>query len=278
MNLRKYFKKNYLIFAAIGILLIIVLSFLFLVPKNQEFEVVKVVDGDTIRLVNGEYVRLLGINAPEKGQEYYEEAKNRLQELIGSKKVVLKKDFEDEDKYGRWLRYVYVDREMVNIKLVREGYAKPYILEDLKHKSEIQEAWQNCLKEDVNLCGLKERCDDTCIGISYINWNADGNDCQNLNDEYVVFKNFCNISCGLTKWKVQDSDDNSFLFPKSELEPYGKLTIYTGEGKNTKNKLYWNHFGRGCRAVWNNDCEGDIVYLINSFGKIVLEHSYKGHC
>ncbi len=270
-------KRNYLIFASIAILATLVLSFLFL-TSEEKFKIVNVVDGDTIRLENGEYVRLLGINSPEKGQEYYEEAKDRLKELIGNKKVILKKDFKDKDKYGRWLRYVYVDGEMVNIKLVREGYAKPYILENLKHKSEIQEAWQNCLKEDINLCGVKEKCDDTCIGISYINWDANDNDCYNLNDEYVVFKNFCNISCDLTKWKIQDSDDNSYLLPKSELEPYGKLTIYTGAGENTKNELYWNHSGKGCSAVWNNDCEGDIVYLINSFGEIVLEHRYKGHC
>ena len=42
----------------------------------------KVIDGDTIKLQNGERVRLLGINTPEMGQPYYEEATNRLKELI----------------------------------------------------------------------------------------------------------------------------------------------------------------------------------------------------
>ena len=268
MNKRKYF-------LAIVIIVIFITPFIF---SNQEFKVARVIDGDTIKLESGEYVRLVGINAPEKGQLYYEEAKSRLEELVQGKRVVLKEDFEDRDKYGRLLRYVYVEGNLVNVQLVREGYAKPYLLQNVKHKSKIQKAWENCLKEDLNLCGLGEKCDNTCIGISYINWNAQGNDCQNLNDEYLIFKNFCNISCDLTNWRISDRGYNSYTIPNFTLEAYDKVIIYSGEGKNTKNKLYWNNSGKECNAIWNNDCEGDTVYLINPKGEIVLEYSYQGFC
>jgi len=36
------------------------------------------VDGDTVELTNGKVIRLIGINAPEKNEFYFEEAKNKL--------------------------------------------------------------------------------------------------------------------------------------------------------------------------------------------------------
>jgi len=44
--------------------------------------------------------------------------------LVLNKKVRLVKDVSDTDRYGRLLRYVYVDDTFVNDYLVKEGYAK----------------------------------------------------------------------------------------------------------------------------------------------------------
>ena len=44
-------------------------------PSNLEFvSVSKVVDGDTIELTDGRRVRYIGINTPERGQPFYDEA------------------------------------------------------------------------------------------------------------------------------------------------------------------------------------------------------------
>jgi len=57
------------------------LSFILLLKfasstNNQEFAYVsKVIDGDTIKLKNGETIRYIGINAPERDEYLYEEAK-----------------------------------------------------------------------------------------------------------------------------------------------------------------------------------------------------------
>ena len=48
--------------------------------------------------------------------------KNR--QLVKDKSVYLEKDVSETDKYGRLLRYVYVDGVMVNAVLVEEGYAQ----------------------------------------------------------------------------------------------------------------------------------------------------------
>ena len=90
-------------------------------------QVVQVVDGDTIRVeVNGyRYrVRLIGIDSPELEEYGYTEAAGVSEELCGGKRVRLVRDVSETDRYGRLLRYAYLDDgTFVNAELVRRGYA-----------------------------------------------------------------------------------------------------------------------------------------------------------
>lgn len=96
---------------------------------ESDYLVAKVIDGDTIRLANGDTVRYIGINTPEsvspriKLQCFGKEASDYNRQLVAGKTVTLEKDVSETDKYGRLLRYVYVDGVMINEKLVRDGYA-----------------------------------------------------------------------------------------------------------------------------------------------------------
>ena len=90
------------------------------------FLVTKVVDGDTIDIENGDRIRLSGINAPETGECGYDEASDALTELIIGKQVYLEMDETDTGKYGRSLRYIYLDGFSVNGHLVEEGYVKVF--------------------------------------------------------------------------------------------------------------------------------------------------------
>ena len=66
-------------------------------------------------------------------------------------------------------------------------------------------------------------------------------------------------------WKITDKGKkHTYYFPSTfVLKAKKTVTIYTGKGKNTANKLYW---GRSA-YVWNN--EGDTAYLYNAQGKLV---------
>ncbi len=104
----------------------------------QEAQVVRVVDGDTIIvLIDGreERLRYIGIDAPESVAPdqpvecYGPEASKENERLVGGQKVYLEADTEDRDRYGRLLRYVYVDGQdgnltMVNEQLVASGFAE----------------------------------------------------------------------------------------------------------------------------------------------------------
>ena len=84
-----------------------------------------IVDGDTLDIDLGR-IRLSGINAPETGECYYQEAKEKLQELVLYQDIFLEQDITPIDKYGRYLRYIYTNSTFVNGYLVAEGYARVY--------------------------------------------------------------------------------------------------------------------------------------------------------
>jgi micrococcal nuclease len=82
-----------------------------------------VVDGDTFVLSDGDRIRLLGVNAPEMGRCYSEEAKQKLADLIQNKYVRIEE--EKRDTYGRRMGLVYVGNTLINTKLIEQGMAKP---------------------------------------------------------------------------------------------------------------------------------------------------------
>src|SRR3989338_8519092 len=84
-------------------------------PENGRTIVTNVIDGDTIVISGGERVRLLGIDTPEKGEFFYKEGKARLEELIENKNVTLEKEGDNKDKYGRLLRYIFLNDTNINL-------------------------------------------------------------------------------------------------------------------------------------------------------------------
>ena len=99
----------------------------------EKHQVTKVVDGDTIYVADiATRIRLIGIDTPETVSPskpvgcYGPEASNYLRNLILGKYVGLESDAAsgDVDRYGRPLRYVYLDGENVNQKILLGGYGK----------------------------------------------------------------------------------------------------------------------------------------------------------
>jgi len=106
-------------------------------PAMEEALVVRVIDGDTIELADGSRVRYLGIDTPELGEAYSSEATTRNKELVEGKIVELQPGKRDQDEYGRFLRYVYIDGVFVNAELVAQGYAMAYIFDPDERYSQI---------------------------------------------------------------------------------------------------------------------------------------------
>lgn len=97
-------------------------------PPNY---VIRVIDGDTFELYSKDKVRLICIDAPELGNSGSYKAKEFLESLVLDKEVRLEKDISESDKYGRLLRYVWVNNSFneeifVNKEMVGEGYANVF--------------------------------------------------------------------------------------------------------------------------------------------------------
>ena len=94
----------------------------------QTAEVIKIVDGDTIDVeIEGETYRLryIGMDTPERDRPFYAEATEANRQLVEKQTVYLEKDVSETDRYGRLLRYVYLqDGRMVNAELMRQGFAQ----------------------------------------------------------------------------------------------------------------------------------------------------------
>jgi endonuclease YncB( thermonuclease family) len=101
------------------------------IPIDTIYErgtVTKIVDGDTIEVQLGDgitnTVRYIGIDAPEDGFPFFEEAKSANAELVFQNEVVLVRDQSETDPYQRRLRYVIVGSVFVNQELVTRGFAR----------------------------------------------------------------------------------------------------------------------------------------------------------
>ena len=112
------------------LLILLLVSLVFVGCSSSivgEAKVIRVIDGDTIEIEGGIRVRYIGIDTPEvyPQTEYYgSEASAKNRELVEGQMIILEKDTTDKDRYGRLLRYVWVDDVFVNAELVRLGYAE----------------------------------------------------------------------------------------------------------------------------------------------------------
>ena len=96
-------------------------------PSVELAVVTEVIDGDTIVVEGGYRVRYIGIDAPEIHPEveaYGIEAWQANRQLVEGKEVRLEQDISETDRYGRLLRYVYVEDILIEAELVRQGLAR----------------------------------------------------------------------------------------------------------------------------------------------------------
>lgn len=124
-------------------------------PQSPEIaKVVRVIDGDTIEVSinnNIERVRIIGINTPEtvdprKSVECFgREASKKAKEYLEGKTVELEADPTqgNRDKYGRLLRYVWLNNRTVDFGklMILTGYAYEYTYNlPYKYQSEYKQA------------------------------------------------------------------------------------------------------------------------------------------
>ena len=208
----------------------------------------RVIDGDTIE-INGSSYRLLGINTPEKGEKYFEEAKLFLESQILNSTVKLFYIDQRKDKYNRDLVYVVFGNANINIKLVEEGFANIYYPSKKdSYYSKFYSAWEKCLDKNINLC---EKSLDSCSGcIELVELN--------VHDQFVELNNTCSFNCDLTKWSIKDEGRKKFIFDSVNLDKGQSIKI---TAKDFNEDYVWT-------------ASGDTLFLRDEKNKLVLWKSY----
>ena len=209
----------------------------------------RVVDGDTIETGNHVKIRLLGINCPEKGEEYYAEAKSFLESLILNKTIELESGKENRDLYNRSLRYIFIDGKNANLELIKNGLANAYFPSGKdKHYNEFFEAWDNCLSKNINLCEKsKDKCAE-CIEVKEWDYKKD----------ILTFYNKCSFDCDISRWTIKDEGRKKYTFDNSVLKSNSEITITSKD------------FGE--IYVWTKT--GDSLFLRDDGNKLVLYKNY----
>ena len=198
-------KKRQIILLVILFILLIAVNYAFLDTELERFldtsentNVARVIDGDTIVSDENIHIRLLGINTPEKGEKYYEEAKDFLNNSIFNTTIKLEFTNDRTDKYGRTLAYIFLGDENVNIKLVENGFANYYFYSGMdKYSDDLKKAWNECMRNNKNLC---EKSDDAC------------RTCITIGTSKDFITDNCSFSCDISGWEIKGEGRDKWIF------------------------------------------------------------------
>lgn len=106
------------------------------------------------------------------------------------------------------------------------------------------------------------------ISISATQFDAPGDDRQNLNGEWIQITNSGQNSAGMTGWMIfDDSGRQIYEFPSFALNPGSSVKVFTGKGSNSPAELYME---RGS-PIWNNN--GDTAILKDASGRVIFQRS-----
>jgi micrococcal nuclease len=219
--------------------------------SKENAYVTKIVDGDTIHVkINGnekdEIIRFLGINTPEKGKEYYKEAKDFLIKNIENNSIEILRDITDKDQYGRKLRYVFYDNRLINVEILENGLATSFMLDNLVYEEKLRNAENFAENNNIGLWIKSSSNCAECIKLKEINAEID----------FFVLGNDCSFNCNLNGWIAKDDANHFFKINNlnaMESEKYDSIIIFKKE-------------------VWNDN--GDRFFLRDEKGKLVVFYEY----
>jgi micrococcal nuclease len=239
------------------------------------FLVEQVIDGDTICLADNRCVRYLGINTPERGEPFWNEAKDYNTRKVKKRMVTLEFGEVQEDKYGRLLAYVSVKGEMVNAELLRAGLAHLFVLEPIQYYQPFQRLQEEARAKGLGIWGKGGFRGP--LKITSLHADALGDDRVNLNGEYVRICNIASHDISLKGFSLADHEGHCYVFSHGLLRPGHTLLVLTGAGRDTvagdQLVFYWG----SADPIWNN--KGDQAVLKDPQGAVVdtftsLEHGF----
>ncbi len=217
---------------------------------------------------------LIGINTPESGECFGQEATEALAGLVAGEELVLVEDRSDVDQFGRALRYVETTEGVdVGAELVAGGFAiaRRYPPDDAR-----ADVYADLQREAQTGRGLW--ASDACGASDAAVWRSRSTSTPThrvttARTSTASGYRFANVGVDpvdLDGWEVADeSASNRYRFTDLRLEPGSSVTLFSGCGDDDDTDRHWCVSGS---AVWNNS--GDTVFLRDERGNIVVSFSY----
>lgn len=213
----------------------------------------RVIDGDTVVSEN-QTIRLLGINTPERGEKYYEEAKEFVEKRILNKTVKLVYGEDKKDLYRRTLAYIYFNGTNINKEIIEKGYGNIYFPSGKdKYYEDFLDAWNKCIKKETRLCESSENVCGICVELDKVDYK----------NQIIVLKNSCGIDCELSGWSIKDEGRKNFVFDDFILDSGEKVNIVIKKGTNNNSHIFWDDYSYVITS------SGDSIFLRDSEGKLV---------
>lgn len=232
---------------SILITLLIALNVIFFNTQQERktIYVTEVIDGDTFK-VKEEKFRLININAPERSEAGYKEAKEFISQI---EKTTIEIEEISTDRYQRILVRAY-SSGYLNLELVKKGLAKKFLV----HESELSQfdnAERSAVEkglgiwEKSNLYGCLETEMDEI-------------------KEIVKIESICG-TLNLKNFIVADESRKKYKFPDIATS---EVNLHSFEGKDNETDVFWNSKSN----IWNND--RDTIYIFDSENLLVYHDSY----
>ncbi len=217
-------------------------------PESELITISRVIDGDTIVDSQNRTIRLLNINTPEKGETFSEES-TKFMESFQDQQLLL--EITGQDKYKRYLGRLHtLNNQYLNLKIVQEGLAKPFLVENSESKI-FQQSLQTAIENEkgqwkhsvyYNCIQSKILEKDEVIKLSVI--------CPNINTK------------GLT---ITDESRKQYSITTNHKNFFN---LHSANGEDNETDIYW----KLSTNVWNND--RDTLYIFDSEDLIIHHHSY----
>lgn len=153
-------------------ILVIFICLFFNIGVNAEeikVKFSKCVDGDTAKFIykNEEITaRFLAIDTPESvhptiGEEPFgkEASEYTCKTLENAERIVLEfdKNSDKQDKYDRYLVWVFTDGELLQKKLIKKGYAEvAYLYDDYKYTNELENEEKKAKEKKIGIWSSSE--------------------------------------------------------------------------------------------------------------------------
>ncbi|UIO98793.1 lamin tail domain-containing protein [Halobaculum sp. CBA1158] len=256
---------------------------------------------DTARLLGVDTPEVYGENSPEEFEgvpdteagracldEYADRASAYAKNRLLGERVTIGFDANEPRRgyYDRLLVYVHHDGGSFNYALVDRGLARVYD-SSFERGETFYAAEERAMSDGRGLWSCRDGTprpaadDETTatasatatpegdgVVVSRIHADAEGDDAENLNDEYVVLTNRGDESVDLSGWTLEDAAGFTYEFPEgTTIDAGASLTVHVGQGADTETDLYW---GRE-RPTLNND--GETVTIRDASGAVVAERS-----